>query len=118
MSETIQKSKYITVQEFMPKWTELKERVGDKSPTRMEEDMVGVRYTDGSRCLIGEAYGFEDDQYGGCEVCNDFSYSKPNMMYSKASEAKNGTLREFYEFKEEAYEHYMEHHPDKLLRRK
>jgi len=50
MSELIQESKYITVQEFMPKWTIAKEEVGDKSlhfPKNQD-----IEYISSKSCLV------------------------------------------------------------------
>ncbi len=119
MSELIQESKYITVQEFMPKWTALKEKIGDNHILSCDEAEAGVRYIDATMCLIGEAHQFDKDRhYGGCKICNDFSYAED--MYSslsRATVAKNGTVREFYQFKEDVYNHFMQAHPEKLLRK-
>ncbi|KKK64830.1 hypothetical protein LCGC14_2980210, partial [marine sediment metagenome] len=34
-----------------------------------------------------------------------------------ASEAKHGTVRDFYVFKEKVYNHFLESHPEMLLRK-
>jgi len=121
MSELIQESKYITVQEFMPKWTIAKEEVGD-TPLHFPRDS-DIEYISSKSCLVGEAHGFSDSytwipQMGGCDTCSSFSHTQWGHGATKSAQAGvNGTLRDFYTFKETLYNHFMEAHPEKLLRK-
>ncbi len=106
----------------MPKWTALKEKCGDKDICESEQSKHGIQYSDGSHCIIGEAHGFSGDtSYGGCEKCNAYSYGttfnfKSVKLEGKtAGQAKYGSVRDFYKFKENVYNHFLESHPEKLL---
>lgn len=117
MSELIQESKYITVQEFMPQWTDLKEKFGDNPIERSASAGKGLDISKGDRCMIGEAHGFEGaPHYGGCKKCHFTSYGISMLKESTAINASYGTLKDFYKFKETLYNHFMEKHPEKLLR--
>ncbi|HEC66173.1 MAG TPA: hypothetical protein ENI23_12855 [bacterium] len=111
-----QRSNLIPIEEFMPKWTTLKEKSGDDHQiTKQEEVEMGISYVDGSRCLIGEAHGFGNDiNYNGCGDCNNFSYG---YIDDNAGKARRGNVRDFYAFKERVYNHFLELHPEKLLRK-
>ena len=123
--ELTQESKYIKIDEFMPKWTqaqEIKEEKDRNAQTDFEQEN-GISITDGKCCMIGEAHGGGDDYYEKCDECHKFSLGRyRHEMFGDYKEisaisAHNGTLREFYQFKEKVYNHFMETHPEKLLRK-
>ncbi len=112
------RDRLISLQEFMPKWTALKEKTGDHNTNRVEEKEHGLNYTDGSNCLIGEAHGQGVDSfYNGCPDCYFYSYGHLGDHKGTALDAKHGTVRDFYVFKEKVYNHFLESHPEMLLRK-
>ena len=126
MSQLIQEDKYITVDEFMPKWTqaqEIKEEKDVNAQIDFEKEN-GICITDGTCCMIGEIHGGDED-YDNCDDCYKFSFGRyPHEKFvgfggnmSDAIYAHNALLREFYQFKEKVYNHFMEAHPEKLLRK-
>jgi len=121
MSELIQESKYITVQEFMPIWTELKEKVGDgRMPSGIEEEK-GMDFFDCKKCLVGEAYGGNDDfarksKGNYCATCFNCAMGSGEQRMRLNAMSRHDTVREFYKFKQYLYDHFMETHPEKLLR--
>ena len=127
MSELIQESKYITVQEFMPKWTALKEKIGDGRMSMFQEMEVGLDYIDCSQCLVGEAHGGNGDYSDKlnkdyCSECFWTAMGGKELKVGKDSDvpstyARSKTVREFYQFKQYVYDHMMQAHPEKLLRK-
>jgi len=113
MSELIQESKYITVQEFMPKWTALKEKIGDKAMFITDERKAGLDYFDCSQCLIGEAHGGNGNYSDKLskDYCSDCFWTAmggreisiggkdPNIP---TTGSRSRTVREFYQFKQYA----------------
>lgn len=103
----IQVEKYISLQDFLPKWTELKESVGDK-PIGRGKNALDIG--NGKLCMVGEAYEFTKDYWmldnsKYCKVCTDFSLG--NSIY-----CIQGSVRDFYLQKEKLYNHMIEAHPE------
>lgn len=119
MSELIQESKYITVDEFIPKWTDIVER-GEKIPdSRASGSELSITTT--NTCLVGEAYGLKPwtnnytDKRGNnyCSKCKGISMGGINgVTFVDATE----NLKNLYIFKQGLYDHFMEAHPKNLLR--
>lgn len=121
MSELIQESKYITVDEFIPKWTALIES-GGKIPDNKSLDNSDISLTTTNTCLVGEAYGLKPwtnnytDKRGDnfCERCKGISMGGINgVTFVDATE----NLKNLYKFKQGLYDHFMEAHPENLLRK-
>ncbi len=123
MSELIQESKYITVQEFMPVWTEIKEKAGDGLMKANIEIEKGMDFFDCKKCLVGEAYGGGTDDYARndkasfCATCSNCAMGTGDRRMKPNAMSRHDTVREFYQFKQYLYDHFMEAHPENLLRR-
>ncbi len=122
MSELIQESKYITVDEFIPKWTDVVEG-GKKISNDYSVDNPHISLTTTNTCLVGEAYGLkpwknnytdkEGENY--CDRCKHISMGSGINGMSFVDATKN--LKNLYIFKQGLYDHFMEAHPKNLLRR-
>ena len=125
MSELIQErrpedeSNLMSFEEFMPLWTQEKLIHGNG---HFDSSSHKLNYSDGSKCLIGEAHRFSDE-YGRlsskhyCGICDTFSYGNNPALLSPANVAKNGTIEQFIEFKQKVYNHFLDAHPEKLERK-
>jgi len=121
MSELIQESKYITVDEFIPKWTDLIES-GGKIPDNSSFVNSDISLITTNTCLVGEAYGLKPwknnytDKEGNnfCERCKGISMGGINgvTFYDATKNLKN-----LYVFKQGLYDHFRDAHPENLLRR-
>jgi len=115
MSELIQESKYITVQEFLPQWSDLVERF--INPTYSQQLEKGLDIWNPKYCLVSEAWDF-NRKFGTekCIKCSNYAtgLEKINgIWYHQAIE----NLRDFYTFKQGLYEHFMESHQEILLKK-
>lgn len=118
MSELIQESKYITVQEFLPKWTDFMESHTSRAKYTIVQQHNGLDISRGRSCLVGEAHGFGENAIGGsnCRTCHNLAvgHKKINdVSYLDAIES----LRNFYTFKQGLYDHFVQTHPEKLERK-
>jgi len=91
---------------FMPIWTEvfnLMQEAKSQDHRKWAEER-GVQYTDADRCLVAEGNNFK--KKGGwrdCSTCDRWDLSK-------AQEALYGTRKDFYQFKQELYDHIQKEH--------
>jgi len=125
MSELIQESKYITVDEFMPKWTDIVE--GGKvipNTSYIMDDSNEISLTKTNSCLVGEAHGLKPwknnytDNLGDnfCGKCKRISLGEDVVNGVNFYDAVR-SLKYLYTFKQGVYDHFMEAHPEKLLRK-
>jgi len=126
MSELIEESKYITVDEFMPKWTDVVEsgkQIPNKGFSMGEVDTNEISLTKTHSCLVGEAHGLEpwknnytdNSGNGFCRYCKEVALGERGINGIAFTDAVNG-LKELYTFKQGLYDHFMISHPEKLLR--
>jgi len=119
MSQLIQESKYITVQEFLPKWTDFMESHERRAHYTIVQQEHGLDIMSCRRCLLGESYGFGEDVASNlvnCGQCHKFAvgYAKINgLNYLDAT----FNLKNFYTFKQGLYDHFMTSHPERLERK-
>ena len=113
------KSNYITVQEFLPKWTEFMETHlgGDSNLVSVQEEF-GLDIASGSFCIVGEGHGFGDlalKDLASCSDCARLSYGGriDKVTYLQATY----NLKNFLIFKQGLYYHFMQMHPEKLIRK-
>lgn len=118
--QTEQQSKYITVEEFLPKWTDWMEKIVENKLSWMQVDQIEhkvgaeLSIVKPQCCLVGEANGFSDSYSRTCGVCNALSFKQAINSHSSAV---FGDLKPYYEFKQELYKHMMAHHSELLLRK-
>jgi len=122
MQETQQveemQSEFISLGEFIPNWT-YTNLVGKTCEGCSQlEGELGINIADGRHCMVGEAHGGKDSNYGGCKTCNLISYGKlciTNPIHSQAIHV-NRDPEAFMKFKKELYTHMIDEHPDKMRR--
>jgi len=116
MSQILQEqSKYITVQEFLPRWTDLVEK--KENPSIIDQENAGLCIWKGQSCLVGEAWNFDrysDDIGGRCKECSQFFTMKEHRVGILYCDAIRN-LKDFYKFKQGLYDHFMESHSYILL---
>lgn len=113
MNKLIQKSKYITLQDFLPKWTEFAEKHHTLMMLHQTQNQFGLEIGQANSCLVGEAHGFHDWYHVTCSYCSDLSIGGVTIDgIDYISATKN--LKNFYKFKEGLYNHFMEFHREEL----
>lgn len=113
MSKLIQKSKYISLQDFLPKWTEFAEKHHTLMMMHQTQNQFGLEIGVAEYCLVGEAHGYNGNYTIFCEYCSNLAIgeSKINEI-DYLSATKN--LKNFYKFKEGLYNHFMKCHKKEL----
>lgn len=109
----------MTIQEFLPKWTEFMEThlAGDCNLLSTQEE-YGLDIHSGSYCIVGEGHGFGAvalKDLSSCPDCARISYGGKigKINYLRATD----NLKNFLIFKEGLYYHFMQMHPEKLIRK-
>jgi len=124
MQETQQveemQSEFISLGEFIPKWTQLVEdEKGNMSPI-VTSDLYGISITRSNMCVVGEAHGNSSeycriigDNY--CKICDGISHNHPDSPTSNVFGAINSKAQ-FLQVKKYLYAHMIDEHPDKMRR--
>ena len=110
------KSEFISLSEFIPKWTYVN-LVGKTSKEKwVLEDELGVDVINSHRCIIGEAHDGAD--YEDCSSCHFMSFGAITAKGGHVSPAiaANGNPVEFIKLKKELYSHMIDNHPEKMQR--
>ena len=115
--ELIQKIEYITLEQFIPNWTEIIKEMDEKNikDERIEYcDVNGLEYWNHKSCLVGEAHHNNREyanNYGtiGCLTCNSFSLCPASSALKKGKET-------FQNFKLELFTHMLEVHTELMIR--
>jgi len=114
-------SEFISLREFIPKWTYVN-LVGKTSTEKWAlESEMGLTIINSHHCIVGEAHG--GDSYDDCSTCHFMSYGSAhpwtrwdkNKVPSPAIHA-NGDPVLFMKLKKELYSHMIDNHPEKMRR--
>ena len=95
------------------------EKYNEQGSNIVLQNKYGLDIFRGKFCLVGESYGFGSDaviDFCKCEKCNNLAHGHTkidNITYFEAIH----NLKNFYTFKQGLYNHLMEAHPEKLLRK-
>jgi len=119
MSQLIQESKYITVQEFLPKWTDFMESHERRAHYVIIQQEHGLDIMSCRSCLLGESYGFGADvarNLSNCDQCHKLAVGREQVKGINFSMAIDN-LKNFYIFKQGLYDHFMVNHPERLERK-
>jgi len=115
MIKKIPRSIYITIKEFLPKWTAFMELHPTEGKDIGLQHEYGLDIYEGDTCLVGEAHFFEKSYYN-CSYCAGVACGHLTIgSYSYEQVLK--TLTKFYRFKEGLYNHFMESHREKLMKK-
>lgn len=105
----------MTVEEFLPEWTSFMERYLNDAKCVDLQRQHGLDIYEADRCLVGEAHFF-DKVYHNCIYCAGVACGVITISgYSYNGALK--TLTRFYRFKQGLYDHFMEKHREKLVRK-
>jgi len=118
MSQLIQKIKFITVQDFLPKWTKFAEEHHSIMMYHQTQDQFGLEISSFDSCLVGEGHGFTSDYSDDfhddcCKFCYKFA-SGDLLINGIGFTNAISNLKNFYLFKEGLYNHFMRFHKEKL----
>ncbi len=107
-------SEFISLNEFLPKWTYVN-LVGKTSTEKWAlEDELGICVINSNQCIVGEAHHGED--YDDCSSCHFMSYGLAKSGHASPAIAANGDPVEFMKLKKELYSHMIDNHPEKMQR--
>jgi len=115
----IPKIEYITLDQFIPNWTEIIEEMDEKNMDRQERRSLhhskGFDFMDCNHCLVGEAHHNKDDyselvmQDQFCPPCGYFC-NKP------ARQAIDQGHKTFQNFKLDLFTHMLEAHTELMIK--
>lgn len=110
----IPRSKCIPVEEFLPEWTAFMERYLKEDKTVELQHKHDLDINEPDRCLVGEAHLFKEIR---CEYCVGLATGAittgGGISYYQALK----TLTKFYRFKQGLYDHFIESHREKLVKK-
>ena len=116
--ELIKKIEYITLEQFIPNWTEMVEEMDENNIRELDRmdyaEKKGLRYTEHRFCLVGEAYhnnkeyAFGELDKGCCFTCRDFSIYPASKAMDEGKETSQN-------FKLKLFTHMLEPLPNILF---
>jgi len=122
----IPKIEYITLEQFIPNWTEMIEEMDEKGIQNDESRGIigqkrfdyakfhGLNYEDTKSCLVGEGHHYNNGYADGftdkrCMKCYNF------CIHSASSALDNGG-KIFQAFKLDLFTHMLEAHPQLMIK--